>query len=452
VQKTPQKHSLVLATWRLSAAGAAFKWRHQRVRREENPMTLEKPESTDPPSPQWLIAEATEIAKQLRTEQDESDARGCYSDAIHRRLLEGGFYRILQPRMFGGFGTDCETYIRVIMELSQGHPGSGWCYTLASSHALVLGSHFSEEVQRELFGPEGDFRAAYAVGPAGMPSFERTEGGYIVSGLWPFASGIPVSNHFLGGAVIPDASGRLTAIAFVVPKESLTVLPDWGGEAAMGMQASGSNTVRLTKVFVPDRHIIPSPIVRLSTDSLPDGTPGTRLHQEGLFLGLIFSWFSCEFGAILTGTARAACEEYERQLRTKPSFADPTRPRMHEPELQRIFGEAICRADAAEALTLAATRLYTQQCDRWMKTRTAITPQDMTKVWGTSREACRAACEAVEMLFHTVGASVARRGDKLQRYFRDVQMYRVHIQSQAQIPIVRAHVQLGLQIPAPFRR
>jgi 3-hydroxy-9,10-secoandrosta-1,3,5(10)-triene-9,17-dione monooxygenase len=416
-------------------------------------MTREKTEITrELPSPQWLIAEAAEIAKQLRNEQDESDARGSYSDAIHRRLLDGGFYRILQPRMFGGFGTDCETYIRVIMELSRGHPGSGWCYTLASSHALVLGAHFSEEAQRELFGPEGDFRAAYAAGPAGMPAFQRAEGGYVVSGLWPFASGIPVCNYFLGGAVIPDDSKKLRAIAFVVPKESVTVVPDWGGDAAMGMQASGSNSVRLTNVFVPDRHIIPSPIIRLSTETLPDGTPGTRLHQEGLFLGLIFSWFSCEFGAILTGAARAACEEYERQLRTKPSFADPTRPRMHEPELQRLFGEAMCRTDAAEGLTLAATRLYTEQCDRWMKTRTPITPEDTTKVWGTAREACRNACEAVEMLFHTVGASVARRGDRLQRYFRDVQMYRIHIQSQALMPIVRAHVQLGLPVPTPFHR
>jgi len=415
-------------------------------------MTHAKTEITrEPPSSQWLIAEAAEIAKQLRNEQDESDARGSYSDAIHRRLLDGGFYRILQPRMFGGFGTDCETYIRVIMELSRGHPGSGWCYTLASSHALVLGAHFSEEAQRELFGPEGDFRAAYAAGPGGMPTFERAAGGYIVSGLWPFASGIPVCNYFLGGAVIPDGS-KLRAIAFVVPKESVTVVADWGGEAAMGMQGSGSNSVRLTNVFVPDRHIIPSPIARLSTETLPEGTPGTRLHREGLFLGLIFSWFSCEFGAILTGAARAACEEYERQLRAKPSFADPTRLRMHDPELQRVFGEALCRADAAEGLTLAATRLYTEQCDRWMRTRIPITPEDTAKVWGTAREGCRAACEAVEMLFHTVGASVARRGDRLQRYFRDVQMYRIHVQSQALLPVVRAHVQLGLPIPTPFHR
>jgi len=406
----------------------------------------------DPPSAQWLIAEARQIAQQLRNEQDDNDARGCYSEAIHSRLLAGGFYRILQPRMFGGFGTDCETYIRVIMELSQGHPGSGWCYTLASSHALILGSLFSEAAQRELFGADGDFRAAYAAGPAGEPTFERGDGGYTVSGLWPFASGIPVANHFLGGAVIADATGKWQAITFVVPKQSLSVLPDWGGDLTMGMQGSGSNSVRLSKVFVPDRHIVLSPIVRLSTESLPEGTPGTRLHGEGLFLGLIFGWFSCEFGAILTGTVRAACEEYERQLRTKPAFADPTRTRMHEPELQRRLGEAMCRADAAEALTLSATRLYTDQCDRWMKTGAPITPEDTTRVWGVSHEACRVACEAVDMLFQSVGASVARRGERLQRYFRDVQMYRVHIQSQALMPVIRAHLQLGLPVPLPFRR
>ncbi|MBF8270153.1 MAG: putative oxidoreductase [Gammaproteobacteria bacterium] len=403
-----------------------------------------------PPAPESLILQAREIAVELRKEQDENDARGCYSEALHRRLLEAGFYRILQPRMFGGFGTDCETYIRVVMELSRGHPGSGWCYTLASSHAMVLGSCFSEDVQRELFGADGDFRASFAAGPAGMPTFERVEGGYVVSGLWPFASGAPVSNHFLGGAVVPGPDGKLMPITIIVAAEKVDVLPDWGGDAAMGMQASGSNSVRLTEVFIPDRHIIPNPILRLSTEDLPDGTPGTRLHREGLFLGMIFGWFSCEFGAILTGTARAACEEYEHLLRVKPSFLDPTQKRMQEPEFQRLFGEALCRTDAAEALTLSATRLYMEQCERWMKKGTPITAHDTLRVWGISREASRSACEAVEMMFQTIGASVVRRGERLQRYFRDVQMYRVHFQSQAITPMLRAQVQLGLPIPPLF--
>ena len=406
--------------------------------------------TTEQRSSGWLIRQAAEIGAELRSQQAEADARGCYSEAIHRRLLEGGFYRILQPRMFGGLGTDCETYVRIIMELSRGHPASGWCYTLASSHALVAASVFGEETQRELFGPDGDFRAAYVAGPAGTPKFERRDGGYVVSGVWPFASGIPVSTHFMGGAVIPDAADTPSPIVFVVPRSSVTVIDDWGGENAMGMQGSGSNSVRVHEVFVADRCVAPSPIARLSTEGLPDGTPGTRLHREGLFLGIVFGWFSCEFAAIFTGTARAACEEYERQLRSKPSLFEPGRTRVYEPELQRLYGESLSRTDAAEQLTLAAARMHMQQCDAWMKQGTVITGADTMRVWSVSREACRAACEAVEMLFRSVGASVVRGGDRLQRYFRDVQVYRVHFQSQAISPMLRAQTQLGLPLPAPF--
>jgi 3-hydroxy-9,10-secoandrosta-1,3,5(10)-triene-9,17-dione monooxygenase len=409
------------------------------------------PGSSRHPFAAKLIAQAIQIGAKLRAQQDQSDARGCYSDEIHRELLEGGFYRILQPRMFNGGGADSETYIRVILELSRGHPGSGWCYALASSHALIVGAHFEEEVQRELFGPEGDFRAAYAAGPAGVPTFERLDGGYRVSGMWAFASGIPVCTHFLGGAFIPGADGAPAPVTFVVPRSSIEVLPDWGGDAAMGMQASGSNSVRLNAVFIPDRHLIPSPIGLFSTDSMPGGTPGTRLHGEGLFLGIIFGSFSYEFGAIFTGAARAALEEYERLLRGKPLLFDPQRTRMHDPELQRIFGEALCRADAAEALTFSATRLHSELCDQWMKDRQPITAADTLRVWGMAREGCRLACECVEMLFHSAGAAGAKRGDRLQRYFRDVQMYRIHFQSQAITPMLRAQLRLGTEVPLPFR-
>jgi 3-hydroxy-9,10-secoandrosta-1,3,5(10)-triene-9,17-dione monooxygenase len=389
---------------------------------------IQPSDSTAHPQAAELIAAAARIGAQLRAEQDESDARGRYSEAVHQQLLQGGFYKILQPRMFGGGGGDCETYIRVIMELSRGHPGSGWCYTLASSHALVLASHFEESVQRELFGSDG----------------------YLVTGLWTFASGIPVANHFLGGALIPGPEG-VRSVMIVVPRADIEVVADWGGDTAMGMQASGSNSVRITERFVPDSHIISSPGTRLSTEDLPAGTPGTRLHREGVFLGIIFGWFSCEFGAILTGAARAALEEYEQLLRNKPLLLDPRRTRMHDPDLQRIFGEAMCRADAAEALTLGATRLHLDQCRQWLAQGRPITSADTMRVWGISREGCRAACECVEMLFHSAGAATARRGDRLQRYFRDVQMYRLHIQSQAMPPMLRAQLHLGMEVPPPFR-
>jgi hypothetical protein len=95
--------------------------------------------------------------------------------------------------------------------------------------------------------------------------------------------------------------------------------------------------------------------------------------------------------------------------------SDPITSR--HPSAAEIIARATCRADAAEALTLSATRLHTEQCDRWMKERQPIAAADTLRVWGTARECCRAACECVEMLFHSAGASGAKRGDRLQRYF-----------------------------------
>ena len=129
---------------------------------------------------------------------------------------------------------------------------------------------------------------------------------------------------------------------------------------------------------------------------------------------------------------------------------DPKTVRMHDPNNQITLGEALSRADAAEALTLAATRLYAEQCERWGQEGKPVTAADTLRVWSLSREGCRAACDAVEILFRAAGASVSKRGQRLQRYFRDVQMYRIHIQSQPLFPGLRGQSQLGLPLPPPF--
>ena len=407
-------------------------------------LTLPQPEPDL--TPEKLIARAAALRAILREQQEENDRRGYYSDAIHEQLMHGGFYRILQPKRYGGYEFDLETYVRVVMQLAQGHPASGWCFTLAASHGYVLASHWPEEVQRELFGPEGDFRCAMTAGPVG--TYERVAGGYRVSGLHAFASGIPVCNYFMGAGIVPRESGPQN-MYFVVPREKITIVPDWGGELGFGMQGSGSNSVRITNVFVPERHFVPANVM-LSSEHSPAGTPGARLHGNPMYLGVLAGWFSCEFGGILTGTARAALEEFEHLLRTRKMTFNPQLVRAHDPNNQITLGEALSRADAAEALTLAATRLYTEQCERWKREGKPITPADTLRVWSISREGCRNACEAVEMLFRAAGASVSKRGQRLQRYFRDVQMYRIHIQSQPTFPAMRGQVQLGLPLPAPF--
>jgi 3-hydroxy-9,10-secoandrosta-1,3,5(10)-triene-9,17-dione monooxygenase len=398
-----------------------------------------------PPEPgltaEVLVERAAAMRPLLREQQDENDWRGVYSDEVHQAFEKAGFYRILQPKGLGGCQLPPSVFLRVVMEISRGHPGAGWCFTLAGSHAYLVASHWPAEAQAELFAPDGQFRAAHVVGPYG--TMTRAEGGYIADGVYPFCSGIPVSTHFIGGGLAPQADGSMRHVFFVVPRAQCEILPDWGEDRFMGMQASGSNSVRLSQVFVPDRMIVGAEMMT-SSEPWPDGTPGARLYDDPMYLAVLMGWFHCEFGAIMTGAARAALDEFAEIARSKPMFADPTLKRIEDPFTQNLYAIALGKADSAEALTLAAIELYADQQRRWARTGEPITPKDSMKVWGMAREACRMANDATESLFHAVGASGGRRGQRLQRYFRDIEMYRLHIQSQPTLPTVRGRLEFGL--------
>ena len=85
-------------------------------------------------------------------------------------------------------------------------------------------------------------------------------------------------------------------------------------------------------------------------------------------------------------------------------------------------------------------------CARWGRDRTPITTEDTLRLWCMAQEACFMACEAVELLFKTSGAATANRGQRLQRYFRDIQMYLIHPSSQPWTSAARAQAHLKLPI------
>lgn len=387
-----------------------------------------------------LVARAAALRPLLLEQQEANDRLGRISDEIQSAFMDAGFYRILTPRMFGGLELEPTAFLKVIMEIARGHPGAAWCYALAGSHAYFLASHWPEEAQRELFGPTGDFRAAHVIGPAG--TMTPVDGGYMVEGVWPFASGIPVSTHFIGGTLlaIPDGPPRL--VFFIVPRDKVAILPDWGEDRFMGMQASGSNSVRVEKTFVPSRHVID--VDMMAAQASPEGTHGTRLHGNPMYLCVAIGWFHCEFGAILSGAARAALDEFGRLARERSVLGNPEVKRFQDPFTQNLYGVALGMADSARALTLAGGELYMEQCRRFARDGTMIRQEDSFEVWGLAREACRLAYEAVEMLFHASGASAGRRDQRMQRYFRDVEMYRLHIQAQPNLPTARGQQAFGL--------
>jgi 3-hydroxy-9,10-secoandrosta-1,3,5(10)-triene-9,17-dione monooxygenase len=396
-------------------------------------------------TPQAAIERARALKPLLLEQQAESDARGYFSQEVHQAFLTGGLYRLLQPRLFGGYEYDYPTFIRVIHELAQGHPSTAWCYTLASSHVFLLSSHWPEEAQAEIFEAcGGDIRVCQRASPAGI--MERAPGGWVIDGTFSYASGAPVATHFIGTSLVKEGEGPPRALSFIVPKAKFEVVPDWGGDANLGMQGSGSNSVRLDKAFVPSHHVVDVDFM-MSSQAYNDGTPGTRLHGNPMYIGVAAGAFLTEFGAITTGTARAALEEYERLLDVTPIPRGGGVKRRQDPEAWRVMGRAMNMTDAAWAVTLAAVNEFSEQVARWAERRTPIAAADTLKLWGMSQEACKLACAAVDMLFETAGARASLGGQRMQRYFRDIQAYRVHTTAQPPYATLRAQAKLGLMPP-----
>jgi alkylation response protein AidB-like acyl-CoA dehydrogenase len=84
---------------------------------------------------------------------------------------------------------------------------------------------------------------------------ERVEGGWRVTAVKPFASGSPKGDVLVTSAAEEDGPGGPRVLHFPLPfkTEGVSLMGDW---QAHGMRATGSETVRLEGVFVPEASVV----------------------------------------------------------------------------------------------------------------------------------------------------------------------------------------------------
>jgi acyl-CoA dehydrogenase len=83
---------------------------------------------------------------------------------------------------------------------------------------------------------------------------ERVEGGYRVSATKRFASGCPAGNLLITSAAYADPEQGSQVLHFAVPLNApgVHIQADWD---TLGMRGTGSHSVELSQVFVPDEAI-----------------------------------------------------------------------------------------------------------------------------------------------------------------------------------------------------
>src|SRR4029079_896461 len=108
-------------------------------------------------------------------------------------------------------------------------------------------------VQDEIWGKSPDALIASSfVFPAGKA--RKVEGGYMLSGRWPFSSGVDPSEwNMLAGLSRLDDNAPAEQRVFLLERSQYQVIDTWHSG---GLRGTGSNDVEVKEQFVPEHRTL----------------------------------------------------------------------------------------------------------------------------------------------------------------------------------------------------
>ena len=128
------------------------------------------------------------------------------------------------------------------------------------------------------------------------------DGGFIVSGRWPFSSGVDNSDWNMLAVTVYGDDGK-TPIDWrlcLVPKSDYEIIDTW---YAMGMAATGSKDIKVTEQFVPERRALALQRCRGGIEH-----PGAALNPGPLYRIPIVAASSHPLAPAALGAAEGAYE------------------------------------------------------------------------------------------------------------------------------------------------
>jgi 3-hydroxy-9,10-secoandrosta-1,3,5(10)-triene-9,17-dione monooxygenase len=367
-----------------------------------------------------LLRRADALRPLLRERQTECEEAGELSEDINQRFLAAGFYRILQPRRFGGYEFALPDFIRVMIAVARGCSESAWVLALTSGHT-VLAAQLSETAQRQAFGATGDFRAPGVGMPGGVGV--AAEGGYRVKGAWDYASGCDLATHFFGSTMVHDPATKapLGNAWILFQRDQFKIIDNWN---VIGMQGTGSRRVVIDDAFVT----ADCALWFLDGQGRPvRDQPGHALHPNPMYHGWLAPLLISEVAAVAVGAARGALDIYQEILSNKKTNFPPFHARSQEAEFQRHFGEAQALIDTAEAALLKMTADYMDLARHRVESGTPLDEEMERRLILIEQQVIRLAWDAVELMFRTSGTSAAAKSSPLGRALRNLAVIRTHV-------------------------
>jgi 3-hydroxy-9,10-secoandrosta-1,3,5(10)-triene-9,17-dione monooxygenase len=350
---------------------------------------ISMPHVGDIPSGDELVERARAMLPALRARSAACVAGRDVPAQSIADMQEAGFFRILQPKRWGGYEMHPNVFYDVQKALAEGCMSTGWMYGVVGCHPYEI-ALFHEEAQAEVWGENTATLVSSSYQPVGKVT--PVEGGYRLSGRWGFSTGSVHCQWVVLGAMVPptEPGGAPDMRAFLLPRADYTI--DTDSWHVFGLQGTGSHDVIVDDVFVPEHR------THRSVDGFLCTNPGQVTNPGPLYTLPWAQVFMRSVSTAAFGGARAAIsaarEIAETRVSTNTGKASKNDPfllaaiaRAHaevtemEMTLRMTFEDLMGYADRGEAIPMEKRTLYAYNSASVVR-RMADLVDDMFKLLG----------------------------------------------------------------------
>ena len=330
-------------------------------------------------------------------------------------MREHKLFSALVPVELGGGGARHSEMCGLLRELARHCPSTA--LALSMHQHLVAAARFNHEHGR----PGQKLLEAVAARELVLVStgandwlsssgeMAKVDGGFRVNAAKPFASGSPAGDMLITSAPYEDPAEGWQVLHFPVPitTDGVTVREDW---RAMGMRATGSGTVVLKDVFIPDA-------------SITLRRPRAKFHPAfdvivGCALPLIIS--------VYTGVAEAAADRALAAARKRGA-------------MPQLLGELQNHLTAAQ---LAADSMVAMAADLTFQPSNEFTSAMLVRKTLASNAVIATAAKALEV----AGGAGYMRGSGIERLLRDAYASQFHPLQERKQQELTGRLALGMEL------
>lgn len=361
-----------------------------------------------------ILERARGLIPVLKQRAAETERIRRIPDETIQDLHDTGIWKIVRPAKYGGWETDFGVMVEVATELARGCASTSWVYTNIISHNWML-AMWPVEAHEAVWGENPDaLIGSSLISPPGR--VEAAEDGYILSGRWPYSSGIDASDWVMLGGMDPalgdgDKAGPRW---FVVRAEDMEVIDTWH---VAGLAGTGSHDVACDKLFVPDYMTLATRDSRGGPQQISASSDADVYKLP--VLGLFAHFLACP----VLGMAQGAYDDYLETLREQVSIYNNTKVGDHI-TIQLKIAEAGALIDTGRSIMR----------ESWVQAHEQIaageTPSlaDKTRWRRDAAYAAKGCVRALDLVYEACGGTANYLDNELQRRFRDIHAAAAQIQ------------------------